>query len=55
MPWEMGPGSEAREHRDQRYVRNVRPKTDTQRAFIKALDSYHMVLALGPATSSGSF
>ena len=46
-PWEMGPGSEPREHRDQRYVRNVRPKTDTQRAFIEALDSYHMVLALG--------
>ena len=44
-PWEMCPGSEPREHRDQRYVRKVRPKTDTQRALIEALDSYHMVLA----------
>ena len=44
-PWEMDPGSELREHWDQRYVRNVRPKTDTQRTFIEALDNYHMVLA----------
>ena len=54
-PWEMGPGSEPREHRDQRYVRNVRPKTDTQRAFIEALDSYHMVLALGPAGTGKTY
>ncbi|MEC8205108.1 MAG: PhoH family protein, partial [Pseudomonadota bacterium] len=51
----MGPGSEPREHRDQRYVRNVRPETDTQRAFIEALDSYHMVLALGPASTGKTY
>ena len=54
-PWEMCPGSEPREHRDQRYVRKVRPKTDTQRALIEALDSYHMVLALGPAGTGKTY
>jgi len=54
-PWEMGAGGEPREHRDQRYVRNVRPKTETQRAFIEALDNYHMVLALGPAGTGKTY
>ena len=54
-PWVMGPVSEPRKHRDRRYVRNVRPKTDTQRAFIEALDSYHMVLALGPAGTGKTY
>ena len=31
------------------------PKTDTQRAFIEALDSYHMVLALGPAGTGKTY
>ena len=52
-PWEMDPGSELREHWDQRYVRNVRPKTDTQRTFIEALDNYHMVL--GPAGTGKTY
>jgi len=54
-PWEMDAGGEPREDRDQRYVRHVRPKTETQRQFIEALDAFHMVLALGPAGTGKTY
>ena len=45
-----GPLSKPREEdRDQRSVCHVRPKTGMQRAFIEALNAFHMALALGPA------
>jgi len=55
-PWEMPPRSEPREEdRDQRYVRYVRPKTEMKRAFIEALDAFHMALALGPAGTGKTY
>lgn len=54
-PWEMGQGGEPREDRDQRYVRHVRPKSETQRQLIAALDAYHMVIALGPAGTGKTY
>ena len=50
------PRSEPREEdRDQRYVRYVRPKTEMKRAFIEALDAFHMALALGPAGTGKTY
>lgn len=52
----MGPRSEPSEDdRDQRYVRHVRPKTEMQRAFIEALNAFHMALVLGPAGTGKTY
>jgi len=36
-------------HRDQSYLRKVRPQSENQRALIEAIDSHNLTLALGPA------
>lgn len=43
------------EIRDQRYVKNVRPKSERQAALMAAIDRYHMVLALGPAGTGKTY
>ena len=54
--WETAPRSEPREEdRDQRYVRHGGPKTEMQRAFIEALNAFHMALTLGPAGTGNTY
>jgi len=36
-------------HRDQSYVRKIRPKSENQSALIAAIEAYNLTLALGPA------
>ncbi|MCG8509803.1 MAG: PhoH family protein [Rhodospirillales bacterium] len=41
--------------RDKRYVRHVRPHSDNQRRLMEAIDSYDMVVALGPAGTGKTY
>jgi len=41
--------------RDQRYVKNVRPKSERQAELMAAIDRYHMVVALGPAGTGKTY
>lgn len=43
------------ERRDQRYVKNVRPQTPGQAVLWKAIHSYNMTLALGPAGTGKTY
>lgn len=44
-----------KETRDQRYVKNVKPKSEGQRALMDAIDSHHLTLALGPAGTGKTY
>ena len=41
--------------RDQSYIRNVRPRSDNQRALMEAIDSKPLTLALGPAGTGKTY
>ena len=42
-------------HRDQSYLRKVKPQSDNQRALIAAIDAYSLTLALGPAGTGKTY
>ncbi len=41
--------------RDRSFVKNVRPRSDNQRVLMEAIDSYNMVLAMGPAGTGKTY
>lgn len=41
--------------RDQRFIKNVKPRSDGQAALMKAIDEHNMVMALGPAGTGKTF
>ena len=43
------------EHRDQSYVRKVRPQSDNQRALMQAIDTHNLCVALGPAGTGKTY
>ena len=43
------------EHRDQSYVRKVRPQSDNQRELLKAIAENNLTLALGPAGTGKTY
>ena len=43
------------EHRDQSYVRKVRPQGDNQRRLLKAIEEGNLTLALGPAGTGKTY
>jgi phosphate starvation-inducible PhoH-like protein len=43
------------EHRDQSYVRKVRPQSDNQRALMHAIDTHNLCVALGPAGTGKTY
>jgi len=42
-------------HRDKSYVRKIRPHSENQEALITAIDSHHLVCALGPAGTGKTY
>jgi phosphate starvation-inducible PhoH-like protein len=43
------------EHRDQSYVRKVRPQSDNQRTLMRAIDTHNLAVALGPAGTGKTY
>ncbi len=43
------------EHRDQRYVKNVSPRSDGQKQLMEAIDCHNLVMALGPAGTGKTY
>jgi len=43
------------EHRDQSYVRKVRPQSDNQRTLMRAIDTHNLCVALGPAGTGKTY
>ena len=43
------------EQRDQRYVKNVSPRSEGQKHLMDAIDRYNMVMALGPAGTGKTY
>lgn len=41
--------------RDQRFIKNVKPRSDGQAALMKAIDEHNMVMALGPAGTGKTY
>ena len=41
--------------RDQRFMRNVKPRSEGQAALMKSIDAFNLVLALGPAGTGKTF
>ncbi|KZD00891.1 PhoH family protein [Oceanibaculum pacificum] len=41
--------------REQRYVKSIRPMSENQTALLKAMDSKHMVVAVGPAGTGKTY
>ena len=41
--------------RDQRYVKNVKPRSEGQAVLMKAVDEHNLVLALGPAGTGKTY
>ncbi|HWA01842.1 MAG TPA: PhoH family protein [Caulobacterales bacterium] len=50
-----GGWSPANDTRDQRFVKNVRPKSKGQQALMEAIDQHALVLALGPAGTGKTY
>lgn len=46
---------EAEEFRDQRYVKNVSPRSEGQKALMEAIDNHNLVMALGPAGTGKTY
>ncbi len=51
----MGWDPVSSDQRDQRFVRHVRPASDGQRALIKAMEDFHLVLTVGPAGTGKTY
>ncbi|RMF11186.1 MAG: PhoH family protein [Alphaproteobacteria bacterium] len=45
----------ADKHRDQRYIRHVRPQSDNQSRLMEAIDNHNVILALGPAGTGKTY
>jgi len=43
------------DHRDQAYVKTIKPKSDGQAELIKAVDANNLVMALGPAGTGKTY
>lgn len=43
------------EHRDQKYVKNVRPRSEGQKALMEAIDAHNLVFAIGPAGTGKTY
>lgn len=43
------------EHRDQSYVKTIKPQSDNQRRLMEAIDNYNVVVALGPAGTGKTY
>lgn len=43
------------ERRDQRYVKNVSPRSDGQKRLMESIDSHNLVMALGPAGTGKTY
>lgn len=41
--------------RDQKYVKNIKPRSDGQEALMKAIDDYSLTLAIGPAGTGKTY
>ncbi|MCB9982793.1 MAG: PhoH family protein [Rhodospirillales bacterium] len=41
--------------RDQRYVKNIKPRSDGQEALMKAIDEYSLTMAIGPAGTGKTY
>jgi phosphate starvation-inducible PhoH-like protein len=48
-------GGEIAEDREQRYVRKVRPRSENQERFMRAIDSHPLTIGLGPAGSGKTY
>ena len=57
LPVERGwsPLSQAEEHREQSYLKTIRPKSPGQARLLEAIDAKNLVLALGPAGSGKTY
>lgn len=44
-----------RHQRDQRYTKNIRPRTENQAVLLKALDEHALIAALGPAGTGKTY
>ncbi|MBI1215091.1 MAG: AAA family ATPase [Alphaproteobacteria bacterium] len=42
-------------HRDQRYVKNVRPRSEGQKRLMEAMQSHNLVFAIGPAGTGKTY
>lgn len=49
------PMETADDHRDRRYVRNVRPMSDNQRVLMEAVASHSLTFAIGPAGTGKTY
>ncbi|HEY9163633.1 MAG TPA: PhoH family protein, partial [Magnetovibrio sp.] len=43
------------ENRDQRYVKNITPRSDGQKQLMEAIDNHNLVMALGPAGTGKTY
>lgn len=50
-----GPRWDEDRGREQSYVKNVRPHSDNQKMLMEAIDTYNMILALGPAGTGKTY
>lgn len=41
--------------RDQKYVKNIKPRSDGQAALMKAIDEYSLTMAIGPAGTGKTY
>ena len=41
--------------RDQKYVKNIRPRSEGQQALMEAIDKYSLTLAIGPAGTGKTY
>jgi len=48
-------GNGHEEHREQRYVKNVSPRSEGQKRLMDAIDSHNLVMALGPAGTGKTY
>ena len=52
---DRAPERTPREDRDQRYVKNVQPRSEGQKRLMEAIDTHNLVMALGPAGTGKTY
>ncbi len=55
MPWDPLAKEHVREHRDQSYLRRVRPRSENQQQLLDAIDQHNLSLAIGPAGTGKTY
>ena len=55
ITWSPLGGEAPAEDRDQRYVRKVRPRSENQEIFMRAIDTHPLTIGLGPAGSGKTY